>query len=405
MSAKTRVVVTGVGVVTSIGIGKEQFWRNLCKGKSGIRKVTLFDTSRFERHYAGEIAGFNPGRFMPVKAVPFFGRASQFAIAATRLALDDAGVEMDSLKAARGGVILGVTIPGSTVVDRCTQTVVSGKGTTVLVRDVLNCYTPSVAHDVGYFYNVSPVNVLVPNACAAGNFSIGYACDLLRNGEIDIAIAGGAESLSRIAFQGFHSMRAMAPRACAPFDKNRKGMLLGEGAGLLVLETYQRAQQRKAHIYAEVSGYGVSCDAFHMTIPSKDGVKMAMARALKNAGVIPSQVDYINAHGTGTVANDKNESAAIQELFGVRSAHVPVSSIKSMLGHSLGAASGIEAAACCLVLENGMLPPTINFKTRDPECAIDCVPNMARKKQITTVLNNGFAFGGNNCCVVFTRVS
>jgi 3-oxoacyl-[acyl-carrier-protein] synthase II len=269
--------------------------------------------------------------------------------------------------------------------------------------DIVHMFSPSISRDLGYFFSIKGTNSLIPNACAAGNYAIGYGYDLIRMRHNDMAIVGGAESLSRIAFQGFQSINGMSLKKCTPFDKDRKGMLLGEGAGILILESLDSAIKRKAHIYAEVAGYGTSCDAHHMTIPHQRGVKKAMEKALRNSGVTVSQIDYVSAHGTGTIANDKNEIAAIKELWGDSCKTPPVSSIKSMLGHCMGAASSIEAIACCLTIENSVIPPTINFKTPDPECAIDCVPNIARHQKVDIALNNGFAFGGNNCCVVFRR--
>jgi len=254
---------------------------------------------------------------------------------------------------------------------------------------------------VGYFFKAKGENVLIPNACAAGNYAISYGFDLIRKGEIEFAIVGGADALSRVAFQGFQRLYAMSPGVCSPFDKNRQGMLLGEGAGILILESLERAKKRNATIYAKVLEYGLSCDAYNMTIPNRIGIKKAMAKAVKNATISVDEIDYISAHGTGTTQNDKEESNAINEVFGGRK--VAVSSIKSMLGHTLGAASALEALVCCLALKNDTIPPTINFKTPDPECNIDCVPNKARRIKLNKVLNNGFAFGGNNCCVVLGK--
>jgi 3-oxoacyl-[acyl-carrier-protein] synthase II len=270
-------------------------------------------------------------------------------------------------------------------------------------QSLIGIFSPSIARNIGYFFEFKGPNLLVPNACGAGNYAIGYGYDLLRRGEADIAITGGAEGLSRVAFQGFQRLYAMAPEICSPFDKNRQGMLLGEGAGILILESLDKALERNAPIYAEVSGYGLSCDAFNMTIPNRVGIRKAMQKAIQNSGSTITDIDYISAHGTGTVQNDKEESGAIKEIFGEK--RVPVSSIKSMLGHTMGAASALEAIACTLAIKDGMLPPTINFKTPDPDCDIDCVPNQARPLSFKKALNNGFAFGGNNCCVVFSKHS
>jgi len=398
-----RVVVTGLGVISSIGIGKKDFWNNLIQGKSGISKIEHFDTSKFNRHNGGEIKNFDPNKFIPKEMVRFLGRASRLAISSTRLALEDALISNGDLKDKKAAVILGVTIPEGSAIDFSSEMILKEKLDSVKRRFLLNIFSPSVSRNVGHFFKIKGINLLFPNACAAGNYSIGYGYDLIKNGEVDLAVTGGSEALSRISFQGFQSLYAMSPDICSPFDKNRKGMLLGEGAGILILESLERALKRNAPIYAEVLGYGLSCDAHHITAPQREGIKKAMEKAIKNSGLSTNDIDYISAHGTGTLQNDKEEGGAIKELFG--SKRVPVSSIKSMLGHTMGAASAIEAIVCCLAIRDGVIPPTINFKTPDPECDVDCVPNKARKLRVKTVLNNGFAFGGNNCCVVLSRNS
>lgn len=396
-----RVVVTGLGAVSAIGIGKDNFWNNLIKGTSGISQVSLFDTTRFNRHYGGQIKIFDPEKFIPQEKIKFLGRASCFAIAAVKLAIKDSNISPLSLKTKNTAVIIGTTMAEGSVLDFSTEKLLGEKWGEINTKLLLNIFAPSISRNIGYFLKTPGPNAMIPNACAAGNYAIGYGYDLIRSGEIDLAITGGSEALSRIAFQGFQRLYSMAPRVCSPFDKDRKGMLLGEGAGILILESYDSALQRGAPIYAEVLGYGLSCDAYHMTIPSRNGIKKAMGKALKNAGVTPEKVDYISAHGTGTTQNDKEESGAIKELF--QEKRVPVSSIKSMLGHTMGAAAALEAVACCMALNAGVIPPTINFKTPDPECDIDCVPNKARAIRPKIALNNGFAFGGNNCCTVFGR--
>ena len=238
------------------------------------------------------------------------------------------------------------------------------------------------------------------NACAAGNSAIGYAHDLIKNSRADIIIAGGADSFSESVFSGFNQLGAVAPRFCQPFDKNRKGMIPAEGAGIVIVESLEHALKRKADIYAEILGYGINCDAFHITSPDFFGIKNCMKLALKNSKLGPEQIDYICAHGTGTKINDSMEAQAINAIFPNIKNKIPVSSIKSMLGHSMGASSAIETISCCLTIRNSVIPPTINFKTLDSECNIDCVPNYARKKKIDIVINNSFAFGGNNLCLV-----
>jgi 3-oxoacyl-[acyl-carrier-protein] synthase II len=244
---------------------------------------------------------------------------------------------------------------------------------------------------------------MIPNACAAGNFAIGYGYDLIRLNEVDMVLAGGCDAFSRIAFMGFARMFAVAPQICQPFDKNRKGMMVAEGAGMVILESLDQALKRDARIYAEILGYGISCDARHMTAPFSGGIQEAISSSLLDSKVKPDEVDYISAHGTGTVINDKEECRAIKNVFKDNYKDIPISSIKSMLGHTMGAASAIEALTCCLVIKDGIIPPTINYETPDPDCDIDCVPNQARRHEVNIALNNASAFGGNNSCLVLKK--
>jgi len=400
-----RVAVTGLGVVSSIGIGKDEFWNNLIKGKSGVDKVNLFDTSKFKRHYAGQIKNFNPAPFINPEIVEFLGRASQFSISAAKLALDDANIKEKEIKGKEVPVIIGTTMAEANSLDISSGRILRDKFDNITKRLLLDAFPASIPRNIGYFFGTKGVNFLIPNACSAGNYAISYGFDLVKRGRYDLVIVGGSEALSRVAFQGFQRLYAMAQRMCRPFDKNRKGMILGEGSGILVLESLDKALDRSAFVYAEVLGYGLSSDAYHMTIPKKEGIKKSIEKALKNSRLSIADIDYISAHGTGTVQNDKAESAAIKEAFGKRYREIPVNSIKSMLGHCMGAASAMEAINCCMAIKEGIIPPTINYKEPDPECDIDCVPNKARKVNVKTALNNGFAFGGNNCCVVFGKTA
>lgn len=403
MKKDKRVVVTGLGVVSSIGIGWKEFWGNLIVSKSGISKVGLFDTSKFNRHTGGEIKNFNPLDFIPAKMAKFLGRASAMAIAAAKLALKDAKLTLTECREKEAGVIIGITMAESNVMDFSFEKYLNDKWDDVTKALLLNTFSASTPRNIGQLFKLkSPYNILIPNACAAGNYCISYAYDLIKSGEADLIMAGGAEGLSRVAFQGFQRLYAMSTEVCSPFDKNRKGMLLGEGAGMLVIESMENALKRGAPIYAEILGYGLSCDAHHIAIPKRDGVKKAMERAIKNSGLTTNDIDYISAHGTGTTQNDREEASAVKELFGDK--RVPTSSIKSMLGHCMGAASAIEAIVCCLAIKDSLVPPTINFTTPDPDCDIDCVPNKAREVKVRAALNNGFAFGGNNCCTVFKEI-
>ncbi len=401
---RRRVVVTGLGVVSSVGIGKDDFWKSIINGKSGISKVTSFDTKEFRCHYAGDIKNFIPEDFIDRRKVRFLGRTSQLAITATSLALKDARFSLRNNCRERTGVFIGTTM-GERPLEESIDTWITEGFDRIERKKILQSPPNNLSVNVANYFRFHGPNYLIPTACAAGNYAIGYGFDLIKSGDIDYAIVGGADSFSKLAFSGFHRLYAMAPEKCQPFDKNRKGMLIGEGAGVLFLESLDSALKRKAYIYAEILGYGISCDAFHMTASHVDGIERVMRKALKDADINEEEVDYICAHGTGTPGNDKTECSAIKKVFKGIYKTIPVSSIKSMLGHTMGAASAIEALACCLAVKNNIIPPTINFQTPDPECDIDCVPNKARVKKVNIALNNGFAFGGNNSCLVVGKFS
>jgi len=304
----------------------------------------------------------------------------------------------------RVGTCIGTTLGSIQNVEIINEILLVHKRTNLsneLVYQVPTHSTPScIAKELNFY---GP-NIMFSTACAAGNYAIGYGFDLIRLGRADIVLAGGSDPFSKVAFTGFNQFSAVAPEKCQPFDKNRKGMMVAEGAGILILESLESALQRQAPIYAEILGYGLSCDANHMTLPSVEGVSKCMVKAMNEAGITKDNVDYISAHGTGTQANDKNECAAIKKVFGPLYKKIPISSIKSMLGHTMGAASALEAIACALVVKNDSIPPTINFETPDPECDIDCVPNQARRHTVHIALNNSFAFGGNNASLVLRKL-
>ncbi|MFA6321007.1 MAG: beta-ketoacyl-[acyl-carrier-protein] synthase family protein [Candidatus Omnitrophota bacterium] len=401
---KRRVVITGVGVVSSIGIGRDAFWNSLIAGTLGISEVELFDTADFPVHRAGEIKGFKPDDFIPADQIKGMARASQFAVAATKLAFRDANIVVDKLDKKSTGVVIGTTMADIQSLEQIDKYWTNGGEGAIWPINIVKYPSNSLSDHIGYFFGITGPNYAIPTACAAGNYSIGYAFDLIRSGKAKIMIAGGADPFSRVTFMGFNRLYAMASDKCRPFDKDRKGMMIGEGSGMLIIEDMELAESRGADIYAEILGYGLSCDAHHMTAPKAKGIVKVMEKAIKNSGIKKEDVDYVSAHGTGTPANDKAECEAIKTVFGENFKKVPVSSIKSMLGHTMGAASAIEAIACCLAIKNGVVPPTMNYETPDPECDIDCVPNKARKKDVQVALNNSFAFGGNNACLVLKRV-
>jgi|Deesub1362B_J571_1020462.scaffolds.fasta_scaffold00010_104 3-oxoacyl-[acyl-carrier-protein] synthase II len=397
----TRVVVTGLGVVSSIGTGWQEFWSNLLNGKSGISDITSIDTSAHFTHKGGEIKDFNPQKFIPEALMKSYSRATILAVVAAKQAFLDAAIEIPFAQDIPVGICYGTTT-----------------GPIQVIEDINNIYLQEQTFPSHLFFQLPPhttvsaiskelglkgPSLVLSTACAAGNYAIGSGYDLIRMQKVKMVVCCASDAFSRISFTGFNQFKAVAPEKCQPFDKNRKGMMVAEGAGALILEDLEYAMKRGAKIYAEIIGYGLSCDARHMTSPSVDGIVACMKKALKEAGISPEDVDYISAHGTGTLANDRTECAAIKEVFGKRYKEIPISSIKSMLGHTMGAASALEAIACTLAIKHSIIPPTINFETPDPECDINCVPNKARKHEVNYVLNNSYAFGGNNASVVLKR--
>lgn len=398
----TRIVVTGLGLVTPVGTGREEVWEALLAGRSGIRPVESFDTSRFTTHLGAEVPNFRPDlrTLDPART----GRASQLAATAARMALEDAGLGSKDVAPERGGVAMGTTSGEPLEVERFDDRYLAGEldqvGPEFISRYPCHMIAAHVAREVGF----TGVNTMIPTACAAGNYAIAHATDVLRAGRADVMLAGGADSFSRITYTGFHRLGAIAPERCQPFDKNRKGMVPGEGAAVLVLETLDRARARGARIYAELAGYGLSCDAHHMTAahPEGDGAARAMERALADAGLNSEDVSYISAHGTGTPTNDRLETIAVKRVFREAAPLIPMSSIKSMIGHTMGAASAIEAAVCALAVATGRIPPTVNLE--EPEDDLDYVPNTAREQPVGVAMNNAYAFGGNNASVILRKL-
>jgi 3-oxoacyl-[acyl-carrier-protein] synthase II len=397
---RPRVVITGIGPVSNIGIGVTAFADALRAGRSGIGTITSFDPTGFEKTRAGEVTDFQPAELLHRLSVKDWGRSSLFAAAAARLAVEDARLTPPD---GRTAVVIGTTggelVP---LVNMAESWHASGFSTPEhSTATKLPASRLSIA--VGAELGVRCEAVTLGTACAAGNYALGYASDLIASGSADVAIAGGADSVGRFFHAGFHRLGALASDTCSPFDKDRTGMLTAEGGIALVLEKLESAQARGAHIYAEVLGYGMTCDAAHPVAPDEDSIARCMRVAHKRSGITPDQVDYICAHGTGTRTNDLVESTAARAVFG--SQPPPMSSIKSMLGHTMGAASGFGAAACALAITQGFLPPTINHTTPDPDLAgIDPVPNVSRPAEVTIAQNNGFAFGGNNAIVVLGKV-
>ncbi len=404
-AAEPRVAITGLGLITPVGVGREVVWENLLKGVSGIGPVERFDTSEYRVHNGAEIKGFQPEDHIHHLDPSAMGRASQFAVAAARMALTDASLPIASVDPERAGVAMGTTSGEPQEVESFNDCYLADDFQSIdggfMSHYPCNEIPELVAAELGF----GGPNIMIPTACAAGNYAIAYAFDALRDGAADVMLAGGADCFSRITYTGFAVLGAIARDCCRPFDLNRQGMIPGEGAGVLVLEPVERALERGARIYAEITGCGLSCDAHHMTAahPEGAGAVRAMREALRQSGRAPEDVSYISAHGTGTPTNDRLETVALKKVFGEAAYSTPLSSIKSMLGHTMGAASAIEAAACALAIHDGVVPPTINFEQPDPECDLDCVPNECRPVDVEVAMSNAYAFGGNNASLLVEK--
>ncbi len=412
---RRRVVVTGLGAVTPIGTGVDRFWRNLVKGVSGIDLIKGFDPDEFglSVKIAGEVRDFDPLDFMDKKEASRLSVFVQYAVAAAEEAIRDSGIKEAGYDPLKVGVIIGTGIGGLRDIER-EHSVITQKG----ARRVSPFFIPYGISNMGAGYvairhGFKGPNYCVVSACATGNHSIGDAFRMIQVGDIDAAIAGGTEAaITPLGVAGFAVMRALSTRndepqkASRPFDKDRDGFVMGEGAGILVLEEYERAKARGAKIYAELVGYGATDDAYHITAPHEcgEGAYECMKLALEDAGLNPDEVDYINAHGTSTPLNDKVETMAIKQLFKDHAYKLKISSNKSMIGHLLGAAGAVEAVASVKTIETGIIPPTINLENPDPECDLDYVPNEAVEMDVKVVLSNSFGFGGTNACLVFKKI-
>ncbi len=409
---RERVVVTGMGVVSPVGTGLEAFWSALVAGRSGIGPITRFDASEFATRIAGEVRDFDPTRYLDKKEARRMDRFTQFAVAAAGMALEDAGLGTGGLDRDRVAVILGCGIGGiETLEDQARVLVNRGPGR--ISPFFVPMMIPNMAAgQIAITFGFRGPNVTTVTACASGANAIGDAFKMIQRGQVDVAVTGGTEApITPLSVAGFCAMKALSTRngeperACRPFDAGRDGFVMSEGAAVLVLEGLSHARRRGARIYAEVLGYGSSCDAYHITAPDPEGAgaALAMAAALADAGLGPQDIDYINAHGTSTPLNDRLESLAIKQVFGSRAYRIPVSSTKSMIGHLLGAAGAIEAVATILTMVRGVIPPTINYEEPDPECDLDYVPNVARPARVDRALSNSLGFGGHNVTLVFGR--
>lgn len=400
-----QVVITGIGVLSSIGIGRAAFQQSLMEGRSGIGLITLFETSDYHYKLGGELKDFDPDAYFDKRVLRRMDRASQMTLVAAEHAIADAGLEVSIEDPTRCGAILGTTLGG----------MISGEKYHRLARQ--NKFRPSLLLDfpvhaaidrLAIAYNLQGPSSVFSTACASGAHSIGYGFDLISSGKADVILAGGVDTITEFTQCGFGALQTLIKEGekVRPFDKNRSGFALGEGAAILVLEAKEHAEKRNASIYSAIGGYGTTSDAYHMTAPDKEGkgAAKAMLGALAHAGIPPERVDYINAHGTATKHNDLMETIAIKKVFGPHAHNLTVSSTKSMIGHTLGAAGSIELAATALAMKESFVPPTLNYETPDPQCDLDYVANVARPRTIRTAMSNSFGFGGANISILICTI-
>jgi 3-oxoacyl-[acyl-carrier-protein] synthase II len=413
VSPHKRVVVTGMGVVASLGHNVDDFWTNILAGKSGVDRVTLFDAKDYTCQIGAEVRGWDPAQHMDPKEVRRNDRYTHFGFCAAKQAISDAKLDMNQEDADRVGVIIGSGIGGMLTIEAQHKVLLERGPRKVSPFMIPSLISNMCAGLVAIELGARGPNFCVVSACATATHAIGESLRTIRSGEADVMVCGGAEAaITPLAYSGFCSMKAMSTnndnpqKASRPFDINRDGFIMGEGAGILVLESLEHALARGAHIYCELAGYSATCDAFHITQPDPEGkgLSQAMGRALLDARMAPTDIDYINAHGTSTPYNDKFETLAIKKVFGDHARKVMISSTKSMTGHLLGAAGGIEAIISAKVIQTGEIPPTINLENPDPECDLDYVPNVKRQANVKTVLSDNLGFGGQNAALIFRKM-
>jgi len=409
-----RVVVTGVGAVTPLGLGAEPSWEAMRAGRSGIDRITLFDPSAYSSRIAGEVKGFDPSAWMEPREARHCDRFTQFAIAAAALAVKDSGLDFSAVDATRVGVLIGSGIGGTWTWEQQHQILLEKGPGRVSPFFIPTLILDIAAGRVAMIYGAKGPNLSIATACATSAHTIGEASEIIKRGDAEAMIAGGSEaSVSPLAVAGFCAMRALSRRndspqaASRPFDRDRDGFVMAEGAGVVMLEELEYARKRGARLYGELIGYGMSADAYHITQPCPDGDGMARAMevALRDAGLSADDVDYVNTHGTGTDVGDLAETLALKRVFGARAGGVPCSSTKSMIGHTLGAAGAIELIACLFALRDQVAPPTINLENPDPQCDLDYVPNQAREMPLRIVMSNSFGFGGHNAILIVRSLS
>jgi 3-oxoacyl-[acyl-carrier-protein] synthase II len=409
---KRRVVVTGVGLVTALGTGTEKTWKGLCEGHSGVDNISRFDTAQFTTRIAAEVRDFDPLRWFEKKDLKKMDNFIYYAVAAADFAMQQSALEISPELAERVGVFIGSGIGGFTVIEREHQALLEGGPRKISPFFIPSSIINLAAGQVSIRFGAKGPNSAPCTACSSGAHAVGDAFRVISRGDADVMICGGSEAaITPMGVGGFAAMRALSTRneepsrASRPFDKDRDGFVVGEGAGIVVIEALELAKKRGATIIAELVGYGMSGDAFHITLPPEDGngAHRVMLNAIKDAGIRPEEVDYINAHGTSTPPNDRVETMAIKRLFGSHAQKLAVSSTKSMIGHLLGAAGAVEAGITSLVVQRGILPPTINYDTPDPDCDLDYVPNTMRTANVRYALSNSFGFGGTNAALLFKK--
>jgi 3-oxoacyl-[acyl-carrier-protein] synthase II len=409
---KKRIVITGIGVVSPIGIGNVEFTKALKEGKSGASNIEAFDTGAHTTKFAAWVKNFSPEEFIDRKKAKRMARFTQLGMAAAKMAIEDSKLDLSKEDMSRIGVITGTGIGGLDIIEEEEETLLKKGARRVSPFLIPMIITNMLPGEIAIQYGFTGINYAVTSACSSGNHAMGDALRALHYGDADIIISGGAEgAITPLGLAGFCSIKALSQRndepqkASRPFDKNRDGFVMGEGAAIIVLETLEHALNRGAKIYGELAGYGASDDAYHMTAPEPEGTGavLAMEKAIADAGISKDEVDYINAHGTSTEFNDKTETLAIKKVFGERAYKIPVSSTKSMTGHLLGGAAAVELAAIVLSMREGFIHPTINYETPDPECDLDYVPNTSRNQQINCALSNSLGFGGHNGVVIVKK--
>jgi len=410
-ASKRRVVVTGLGVVSPVGIGVQPAWSNVIAGKSGITRITKFDPSNFSSQVAGEVKDFDVSQYLPAKEARRMDTFIQFGLAAAIEAVKDSGIEATEENAERIGVSIGSGIGGIQLIEQTNDIYDEGGPRKVSPFFIPGTIINMISGNLSIMFGFKGPNVSIVTACTTGTHSIGDAARMIEYGDADAMIAGGAEAaITELSVAGFASARALSSRnddpatASRPWDKDRDGFVIGEGAGVMVLEEYESAKKRGAKIYAELTGYGMSADAYHMTAPNMDGPRRSMRNAMNNAGVNPDEVQFVNAHGTSTPLGDANETNAIKAAFGDHAKRIVVNSTKSMTGHLLGGAGGLESVFTVLSIYNQISPPTINIFNQDPECDLDFCANTARDMKIDVALKNNFGFGGTNGSLVFRKI-